>query len=92
MQQNNFSNLQHNSLYGVSTNSNSQQDMINTIHPGSYSLNSLQQVSTGSLQQNPVNRHQQVDIRSLSSHSGMNPVQANLGSLQQNSSVWQQMS
>ncbi|XP_006359329.2 mediator of RNA polymerase II transcription subunit 15a-like isoform X1 [Solanum tuberosum] len=99
MQQNNFTNLHHDSLSGVSTNSNSQQDMINTIQPGSNldlgqgnSLNSLQQVSTGSLQQNHVNRRRQVNIRSLSPQSGTNPVQANLGSLQQNSNVLQRMS
>ncbi|XP_049390566.1 mediator of RNA polymerase II transcription subunit 15a-like [Solanum stenotomum] len=99
MQQNNFTNLHHDSLSGVSTNSNSQQDMINTIQPGSNLdlgqgnfLSSLQQVSTGSLQQNHVNRRQHVNISSLSPQSGTNPVQANLGSLQQNSNVLQRMS
>ncbi|XP_060182673.1 mediator of RNA polymerase II transcription subunit 15a isoform X2 [Lycium barbarum] len=97
MQQNNLTNLQHNSLSGVSTISNSQQHMINTGQPGSSvdlgqgnSLNSLQQVATSSLQQNPVNSPQQVNISSLSSQSGSNPVQANLGSLQQNSNALQQ--
>ncbi|KAK4373504.1 hypothetical protein RND71_008888 [Anisodus tanguticus] len=97
MQQNNLTNLQHNSLSGVSTISNSQQHMINTVQPGSgvdlgqgNSLNSLQQVATGSLQQNPVNSPQQVNISSLSSQSGSNPVQANLGSLQQNANALQQ--
>ncbi|MCD7450032.1 hypothetical protein HAX54_003088 [Datura stramonium] len=97
MQQNNLTNLQHNSLSGVPTISNSQQHMINTVQPGSSvdlgqgnSLNSLQQVATGSLQQNPVNSPQQVNISSLSSQGGTNPVQANLGSLQQNSSALQQ--
>ncbi|XP_027772123.1 mediator of RNA polymerase II transcription subunit 15a isoform X2 [Solanum pennellii] len=97
--QNDFTNLHHDSLSGVSTNSNSQQDMINTIQPGSNldlgqgnSLNSLQQVSTGSLQRNYINRRRQVNISSLSRQSRTNPVQANLGSLQQNSNVLQQMS
>lgn len=97
MQQNNITNLQHNSLSGVSTISNSQPHMINTVQSGSTvdlgqgnSLNSLQQVATGSLQQNPVNSPQQVNISSLNSHSGTNPVQANLGSLQPNSNVLQQ--
>ncbi|XP_049354433.1 mediator of RNA polymerase II transcription subunit 15a-like, partial [Solanum verrucosum] len=96
IQQNNFTNLHHDSLSGISTNSNSQQDMINTIQPGSNldlgqgnSLNSVQQVSTGSLQQNHVNRRRQVNISSLSPQSGTNPVQANLSSLQQNSNVLQ---
>ncbi|WMV23309.1 hypothetical protein MTR67_016694 [Solanum verrucosum] len=99
IQQNNFTNLHHDSLSGISTNSNSQQDMINTIQPGSNldlgqgnSLNSVQQVSTGSLQQNHVNRRRQVNISSLSPQSGTNPVQANLSSLQQNSNVLQRMS
>ncbi|CAN4090225.1 unnamed protein product [Withania somnifera] len=97
MQQNNLTNLQHNSLPGVPTITNSQQHMVNTVQPGSSvdlgqgnSLNSLQQVANGSLQQNPVNSPQQVNISSLSSQSGTNPVQANLGSLQQNSNALQQ--
>ncbi|XP_055801617.1 mediator of RNA polymerase II transcription subunit 15a-like isoform X1 [Solanum dulcamara] len=97
MPQNNLTNLQHNSLSGVPTISNSQQHMINTVQPGSSvdlgqgnSLNSLQHVATGSLQQNPVNSPQQVNISSLSSQSGTNPLQANLGSLQQNSNALQQ--
>ncbi|XP_060184404.1 mediator of RNA polymerase II transcription subunit 15a-like isoform X2 [Lycium barbarum] len=97
MQENNLTNLQHNSLSGVWTISNSQQHMINTGQPGSSvdlgqgnSLNSLQQVATSSLQQNPVNSPQQVNISSLSSQSGSNPVQANFGSLQQNSNALQQ--
>ncbi|KAF3673834.1 Mediator of RNA polymerase II transcription subunit 15a [Capsicum annuum] len=97
MQQNNLTNLQHNSLSGVPTISNTQQHMINTVQPGSSvdlgqgnSLNSLQQVATGSLQQNPVNSPQQVNISSVSSQSGTNPVQAGLGSLQQNSNTLQQ--
>ncbi|KAL3338815.1 hypothetical protein AABB24_027774 [Solanum stoloniferum] len=97
MPQNNLTNLQHNTLSGIPTISNSQQHMINTVQPGSTvdlgqgnSLNSLQQVATGSLQQNPVNSPQQVNMSSLSSQSGTNPVQANLGSLQQNSNALQQ--
>ncbi|XP_049392512.1 mediator of RNA polymerase II transcription subunit 15a-like [Solanum stenotomum] len=81
-----------NSLSGVSTNSNSQQDMINTVQPDSKSLNSLQHVSTSSLQQNPVNHCQQVDISSLSSQSGTNTMQGNLRSPQQDLSVWKQIS
>ncbi|PHU17150.1 hypothetical protein BC332_12845 [Capsicum chinense] len=57
---------------------------VNTVQPGSG-------VATGSLPQNPVNYSpQQVNISSLSSQSGTNPVQANFGSLQQNSSIPQQ--
>ncbi|WMV23312.1 hypothetical protein MTR67_016697 [Solanum verrucosum] len=88
MQRNNLTNLQHNSLSGVSTNSNTQQYMINSVQPGfnldlgqSNSLNSLQQVSTGFLQQNLVNNLQHDNISSFSTQSGTNPIQANLGSL-----------
>ncbi|KAG5608859.1 hypothetical protein H5410_020140 [Solanum commersonii] len=97
MQRNNLTNLQHNSLSGVSTNSNTH--IINSVQPGfnldlgqSNSLNSLQQVSTGFLQQNPVNNLQHGNRSSFSTQSGTNPIQANLSSLQQNSSVWQRMS
>ncbi|MCD7450033.1 hypothetical protein HAX54_003089 [Datura stramonium] len=97
MQQNNLTNLQHNSLSGVSTISNSQPHMINKVQPGfsldlglGNSSNSLQQVATGSLQQNPVNSPQLANISSLSSQSGTNPMQANLGSVQKNSSAPQQ--
>ncbi|KAH0759739.1 hypothetical protein KY290_023232 [Solanum tuberosum] len=77
MQQNNLTNPQHISLSGISTIYNSQQDRI--ISP-----------ATGFSQQNSVNSPQEVNISSLSSQSGMHPVQANLGSLWQNSSVLQQ--
>ncbi|KAK4720728.1 hypothetical protein R3W88_010961 [Solanum pinnatisectum] len=77
MQQNNLTNPQHISLSGISTIYNSQQDRI--ISP-----------ATGFSQQNPVNSPQEVNISSLSSQSGMHPVQPNLGSLWQNSSILQQ--
>ncbi|KAG5608820.1 hypothetical protein H5410_020101 [Solanum commersonii] len=77
MQQNNLTNPQHISLSGISTIYNSQQDRIISA-------------ATGFSQQNPVNSPQEVNISSLSSQSGMHPVQANLGSLWQNSSVLQQ--
>ncbi|KAK4720734.1 hypothetical protein R3W88_010967 [Solanum pinnatisectum] len=92
MQWNNLTHLQHNSLSGVSTNSNTQQYMINSVQHGfnldlglSNSWNSLQQVSTGFLQQNPVNNLQHGNISSFSTQSGTNPIQANISSLQQNS-------
>ncbi|XP_059309142.1 mediator of RNA polymerase II transcription subunit 15a-like isoform X2 [Lycium ferocissimum] len=59
MQQNHLTNLQHNSLSGILTISNSQQHMINMVQPRSIvdlgqgnSLNSLQQAYLGFLQQN----------------------------------------
>ncbi|KZV47311.1 mediator of RNA polymerase II transcription subunit 15a [Dorcoceras hygrometricum] len=60
-QQNNLNNLQHNSLSSVSTVSNSRQNMMDTLQPGSNvepgqgnSLNSIQQLPMNSLQQNLV--------------------------------------
>ncbi|KAH0678460.1 hypothetical protein KY284_019545 [Solanum tuberosum] len=94
MQQSYLTNLQHYSLSGVSTISNSQLHMINVVKPGSRwdlgqgnSLKSPQQVATGSLQQNPVNSLQHDNISSFSTQGGMNPVQANLEFLQQNSNA-----
>ncbi|KAK4720729.1 hypothetical protein R3W88_010962 [Solanum pinnatisectum] len=94
MQQSYLTNLQNYSLSGVSTISNSQQHKINVVKPGSRwdlgqgnSLNSPQQVATGSLQQNPVNSLQHDNISSFSTQGGMNPVQANLESLQENSNA-----
>ncbi|TMW94982.1 hypothetical protein EJD97_009527 [Solanum chilense] len=82
MQQSYLSDLQRYSLSGVSTISNSQQHMINVVKPGSRSdlgqgnsLNSPQQVATGSLQQNPVNSLQHDNISSFSAQGGMNSVQ-----------------
>nr|GMD58450.1 mediator of RNA polymerase II transcription subunit 15A-like isoform X1 [Ipomoea batatas] len=101
MQQNNLTNMQHNSLSSVSAVSNSQQNMLSTIQPGASfdmgqgsSLNSLQQVSTGALQQNPG--PQQMNINSFSSQGGANSLQTNLqpnpNMLQPNSNMLQQNS
>ncbi|XP_025886380.1 mediator of RNA polymerase II transcription subunit 15a-like [Solanum lycopersicum] len=94
MQQSYLSDLHRYSLSGVSTISNSQQHMIDVVKPGSRSdlgqgnsLNSPQQVDTGSLQQNPVNSLQHDNISSFSAQGGMNPVPANLKFLQKNSNA-----
>ena len=101
MQRNNFTNLQHKSFSGVSTNINTQLYMINSVRPGfnfdlglSNSLNSSQQLSTGFLQQlsTGFNNLQHGNISSFRTQSVTNTIQANLGSLQKNLSVWQRMS
>ncbi|KAB1218752.1 Mediator of RNA polymerase II transcription subunit 15a [Morella rubra] len=60
MQQNNMTSLQHNSLSTLSGGPTAQQNMMNSLQPGSSldsgqgnSLSSLQPVAMGSLQQNP---------------------------------------
>ncbi|KAE7997281.1 hypothetical protein FH972_001928 [Carpinus fangiana] len=78
LQQNNMTNLQHNSLSSLPGVSMAQQNMINSLQPGSNldsgqgnGLSSLQQVAMGSLQQNPVNAAQQANVNTLSSQSGL---------------------
>jgi len=53
------------------------------------SLNSLQQVSVGSMQQNPVSAPQQGNINALSSQNGMNVLQSSINTLQPNSGMLQ---
>ncbi|CAL5441832.1 unnamed protein product [Camellia sinensis] len=96
MQQNNVTNLQHNSLSSLSGVLNVSQSMINTLQPSSNidsgqgnALSTLQQVAVGPLQQIPVNTSQQVNMNSLSSQSGMNALQANLTPLESNSNMLQ---
>ncbi|GFS38958.1 hypothetical protein Acr_00g0060500 [Actinidia rufa] len=95
MQQSNVANMQHNSLSSLSGVTNTSQSMINSLQPSTNmdsgqgnALNNLQ-VAVGSLQQNPVNTPQQVNINSLSSHNGMNVLQPNLTPLQSNSNMLQ---
>ncbi|KAL3629921.1 hypothetical protein CASFOL_026233 [Castilleja foliolosa] len=91
-QQNNLTNLQHNSLSSVSSVSNSRQNMIQSgvsIDPGQgNSLNQMQQVSMSSLQQNPVGGTQQMNINSMSSQSPLTNLQSNIN-LQGNSNMLQ---
>ncbi|OAY36943.1 mediator of RNA polymerase II transcription subunit 15a [Manihot esculenta] len=84
MQQNNMSNLQHNSLSSLS-GSTSQQNMMNSLQPASNldssqgnAMSSLQLAAVGSLQQNPVSTTQQANINNLSSQSGVNMLQPNV--------------
>ncbi|XP_057501857.1 mediator of RNA polymerase II transcription subunit 15a-like [Actinidia eriantha] len=95
MQQSNVANMQHNSLSSLSGVTNTSQSMISSLQPSTNmdsgqgnALNNLQ-VAVGSLQQNPVNTPQQVNINSLSSHNGMNVLQPNLTPLQSNSNMLQ---
>ncbi|KAM7473167.1 hypothetical protein LguiB_020410 [Lonicera macranthoides] len=84
MQQQSLTNLQHNSLSPLSGVSSSQKNM-NSLQSGPNSdpgqnnnaMNSLQQVASGSLQQNPVSGPHQVNMNYLSSQSGMNTPQPN---------------
>ncbi|KAI3692446.1 hypothetical protein L6452_32262 [Arctium lappa] len=89
MQQNNMGTLQQNSVSSVPGASNAQQNMMSSIQPNSNldqgqnsTMNSLQQVSGGSLQQNAVSGPQQGNINPLSSHSGMGTLQPNSTMLQ----------
>ncbi|XP_022864000.1 mediator of RNA polymerase II transcription subunit 15a-like [Olea europaea var. sylvestris] len=92
-QQNNTTNLQNNSLSSVSGVSNSRQNIMDGLQsgsnmdPGQGKPNSLQQVAMGSLQQNPVSGPQQVNMNSISSHSGLTSMQSNLNPLQPNSNM-----
>ncbi|KAF5739057.1 hypothetical protein HS088_TW12G00255 [Tripterygium wilfordii] len=88
MQQSSIANLQHSSL--------SQQNMMNSLQPGSNldsgqgnALNSMQQVPVGSLQQNPVSAPQQANMNALSTQSGVTMLQQNINPLQSNSNVLQ---
>ncbi|XP_057454130.1 mediator of RNA polymerase II transcription subunit 15a-like isoform X3 [Lotus japonicus] len=92
-QQNNISDLQHNSISGAST---AQQSMMNSMRPGTNLdsvqgnyVNSLQQVPVSSLQQNPVSTPQQNNFNSLPSQGGVNVIQPNSNTLQSGSSMLQ---
>ncbi|XP_011087375.1 mediator of RNA polymerase II transcription subunit 15a isoform X2 [Sesamum indicum] len=94
-QQNSLTNLQHNSLSSVSS-SNSRQNMMDALQPGSNidpgqgnALNQMQQVAMNSLQQNPVSGPQQMNINTISSQSGLTPLQSNVNPLQANSNILQ---
>ncbi|XP_073288252.1 mediator of RNA polymerase II transcription subunit 15a-like isoform X1 [Primulina huaijiensis] len=95
-QQNNLNNLPHNSLPSVSAISNSRQNMMDTLQPGSNvepgqgnSLNSIQQVPMSSLQQNLVTGAQQMNINSISSQNGLTAMPSNMNPLQSNSNILQ---
>ncbi|KAI4329374.1 hypothetical protein L6164_021644 [Bauhinia variegata] len=96
MPQNNMATLQHNSMPSISGVSTAQQNMMNSMQPGTNldsaqgnAMNSLQQVAVSSLQQNPVSAPQQTNVNSLSSQGGVNLLQPNLSSLQPGSSMLQ---
>ncbi|KAI3756103.1 hypothetical protein L1987_55916 [Smallanthus sonchifolius] len=82
MQHNNMGNLQQNNTVSLSGGSNAQQNMMNSIQPNSNldpgqnsTMNSLQQVSNGSLQQNTVSGPQQVNINPMSLQVNSNMLQ-----------------
>ncbi|XP_022860694.1 mediator of RNA polymerase II transcription subunit 15a-like isoform X1 [Olea europaea var. sylvestris] len=94
VQQNNVTNSLSNSSSSVSGVSNSRQNMMDALQSGSTmdpgqgnALNSLQQVAMGSLQQNPASGPQQVNMNSVSSHSGLSTLQSNHIPLQPNSNI-----
>ncbi|XP_071733741.1 mediator of RNA polymerase II transcription subunit 15a-like isoform X2 [Rutidosis leptorrhynchoides] len=85
MQPNNVGSLQQSSGPSMSGGSNGQQNIMNSIQPSSNldpgqnsSMNSLLQVSSGSLQQNPMSRSgpQQVNINPMSLQSNSNILQS----------------
>lgn len=91
IQQGGMTSLQHNSVSSLSGVSTAQQNLLNPPQQGSGidsgqvgGLSSLQ-----SLQQNPGSASQQTNINSISSQSGVNPVQPNINPLQSNSSMLQ---
>ncbi|KAL8108575.1 hypothetical protein AgCh_024882 [Apium graveolens] len=97
MQQKTMASLQHNPSSPVSGLPNAQQNMINSLQPGSAldpgqsnSMNSMQQVASGSLQQNNVSGAQQANANLISSQNGMNSLQANHNPMQQTSNMLQQ--
>ncbi|KAI7756581.1 hypothetical protein M8C21_009891 [Ambrosia artemisiifolia] len=82
MQPNNMGNLQQSTALSLSGGSNVQQNMMNSIQPTSNlesgqntSMNSLHQVSSGSLQQNTVSGPQQVNINPKSLQPNTNMLQ-----------------
>lgn len=96
IQQNNMPTLQQSSISSLSGIPNAQQNMMNSLLPGSNldsgqsnALSSVQQVAVGSLQQNPVSASQQANINALSSQGGVNVLQPNMNALQSNSNMLQ---
>ncbi|KAK1388534.1 hypothetical protein POM88_016712 [Heracleum sosnowskyi] len=78
-------NLQNNPSSPLSRLSSAQSSMMNSLHPSSSlgpgqsdSVNSVQQVAIGPLQQNPMSVPQQAYVDLISSQSGMNCPHANL--------------
>ncbi|KAI4385611.1 hypothetical protein MLD38_003616 [Melastoma candidum] len=97
MQQNNASNLQHNSLSSVSGFSGAQQNMMNSLQANSSmesgqgnTLSSFTQVGLGSMPRNPVSAQHQVKTGAMSHQSGVSMLQSNVSGLQQTSSMIQQ--
>lgn len=95
--QQNIANLQHNQSSPLSGPSNAQQSMMNSLQPSSAldpglstSMNSVQQVASGPLQQNPRSVPQLANVNLISSQSGMNSLQANLNSIHPSSHMLQQ--
>ncbi|CAA2986230.1 mediator of RNA polymerase II transcription subunit 15a isoform X1 [Olea europaea subsp. europaea] len=92
--QNNVTNSLNNSSSSVSGVPKSRQNMMDALQSGSTvdlgqgnALNSLQQVAMGSPQQNPASGPQQVNMNSVSSHSGLSTLQSNHIPLQPNSNI-----
>ncbi|XP_076910671.1 mediator of RNA polymerase II transcription subunit 15a-like [Bidens hawaiensis] len=80
--QSNMAPMQANIMGNLSGGSNVQQNMMNTIQPSSHldpgqnsNMNSLLQVSSGSLQQNTVSGSQQVNINPMSLQANSNMLQ-----------------
>ncbi|XP_030492178.2 mediator of RNA polymerase II transcription subunit 15a isoform X1 [Cannabis sativa] len=96
MQQNNYTSLQQNTLSPLSGVSTTQQNVMNPLQSSSNvdsgqgnAMNSLQQVSSNSLQQIPVSAPQHANINAMSSQNGINVLQPNVNNLQSNSNMLQ---
>ncbi|KAK4483588.1 hypothetical protein RD792_010787 [Penstemon davidsonii] len=95
-QQNNLTNLQHNSLPSAANGSNPRQNTMDALQPGSNidpgqgnAMNSIQQVAISSIQQNPVSGPQQINMNSISSQSGLTTLQSNANPLQASANILQ---
>ncbi|KAK4746955.1 hypothetical protein SAY87_025992 [Trapa incisa] len=84
VQQNNLTSMQHGSMNSFPGVAIGLQNMMNTLQSNSSTeswqggtMNSLQQVAAGSMQQNPASAQQQINARAMSSQSGLTILQPN---------------
>ncbi|GAB4832120.1 hypothetical protein Ancab_006139 [Ancistrocladus abbreviatus] len=96
MQQSYMANMQHGSAPSLSATAPSQQNMINSLQPGSNldpgqanAMTSMQPVGMGSLQQNPVSTAQQATMNSMPVQGGANLLYSSINSPPSNSNMLQ---
>ncbi|KAK4761769.1 hypothetical protein SAY87_029653 [Trapa incisa] len=95
MQQNTLTGMQHGSISSFSGVTNAQQPMVSSLQPNpsmesgqGNSMNSLPQITVGSMQQNPVSAPQMLNDNAMSLHDGGNMLpQSNVNSIQANTNI-----